>query len=382
MPTPGRRAELSISRPFRAPTTTHARAGRERAAHGGERADQGLPRLGGYQWARAATARHPPPATTRRSVRPASGRPPATAPMAGQARERARTAQFMREWEQRHADRLHQLRGAATGRRARAPARGRPDQVAARGNRDRLFLRPRRKFGNGLRPQRQPARSVAAAAGNHGLAWSIAAEQYDAAPARGGRHCLGQQTSANESEIRARRARQRAYPAKVGNDLAGRVGASEAETKAKIDKGRTQVSQDAGTLSEDKASVRSGKISRNHGEPSGLGYGRRQRESAQPRHTAQTAADRRMALRQGWRARDGPPPNPRPQRSRPRQKPTVAHEPTRAASPASAELIAGSIPERADLEAAEAVASVARVILNRRADRGRLTVPGQFVVAF
>jgi hypothetical protein len=52
----------------------------------------------------------------------------------------------------------------------------------------------------------------------------------------------------------------------VGNDLAGRVGASEAETKAKVDKGRTQVSQDAGTLSENyKASVRIGKISPNHG---------------------------------------------------------------------------------------------------------------------
>jgi conjugal transfer mating pair stabilization protein TraG len=52
----------------------------------------------------------------------------------------------------------------------------------------------------------------------------------------------------------------------VSNDLAGRVGASEAETKAKIDKGRTQVSQDAGTLSENyNASVRIGKISPNHG---------------------------------------------------------------------------------------------------------------------
>ena len=55
----------------------------------------------------------------------------------------------------------------------------------------------------------------------------------------------------------------------VGNDVAGRLSAGEAETKARIDKGRTQVSaQDAGTLSESyKGSVRIGKVSTNHGEP-------------------------------------------------------------------------------------------------------------------
>ena len=60
---------------------------------------------------------------------------------------------------------------------------------------------------------------------------------------------------------------QRAVPNQpVGNDVADRLDASEAEAKAKIDKGRTQVSQDAGTLSENyKASVRIGKISPNHG---------------------------------------------------------------------------------------------------------------------
>jgi conjugal transfer mating pair stabilization protein TraG len=90
--------------------------------------------------------------------------------------------------EQRDADRLHQLRGAAS-RRARAPARGRPDQAAARSDRDRLLLRPRRKLGNGLRPQRQSARSVAAATGSHGLARFIAAGAVRRQPARGGRHC-------------------------------------------------------------------------------------------------------------------------------------------------------------------------------------------------
>jgi hypothetical protein len=92
-------------------------------------------------------------------------------------------------------------------------------------------------------------------------------EQYDAGRRAADGTAIRQQNSANESEIRGRQTRQRAAPTQpVGNDLVGRLGASEAETKAKIDKGRTQVSQDAGTLSENyKASVRIGKISPNHG---------------------------------------------------------------------------------------------------------------------
>ena len=44
----GRKAGRSISRPCRAPTTSHA-GRRKRAAHGGERSDQGLPFLRAYQ---------------------------------------------------------------------------------------------------------------------------------------------------------------------------------------------------------------------------------------------------------------------------------------------------------------------------------------------
>ncbi len=78
---------------------------------------------------------------------------------------------------------------------------------------------------------------------------------------------LRQQTATNEAEIRARQTRQRALPNQsVGNDLAGRVSAGETEAKNKIDKGRSQISQDAGTLSENyKSSVRLGKVSPNHG---------------------------------------------------------------------------------------------------------------------
>ncbi|MCK7468926.1 MAG: hypothetical protein MZU91_12910 [Desulfosudis oleivorans] len=126
-------------------------------------------------------------------------------------------------------------------------------------------------------------------------------EQYDANARAADSSALRQQTATNEAEIRARQTRQRAVPGQpVGNDLAGRVSASEAETKTKIDKGRTQVSQDAGTLSENyKSSVRTRQDQpQPRRQSSGLGHGGRQREPARPRHAAQGRADRRMALRQ------------------------------------------------------------------------------------
>ena len=70
--------------PFRAPTTSPAR--RQKARSSRRRApwsrtsDHPMP-INGH----AAIARHPPPATTRRSVMPASGRPPATTPMVERA---------------------------------------------------------------------------------------------------------------------------------------------------------------------------------------------------------------------------------------------------------------------------------------------------------
>src|SRR5512134_2176944 len=63
-------------------------------------------------------------------------------------------------------------------------------------------------------------------------------EQYDANRRAADGPGLSQDTSANESEIRVRQTRQRAVLSQpVGNDLAGRFRASEAETKAKIDRG-------------------------------------------------------------------------------------------------------------------------------------------------
>ncbi len=101
------------------------------------------------------------------------------------------------------------------------------------------------------------------------MGWSNSSlrEQYDATAGAEDGGALSQQSAINDAEIRARHSRQGAVPGEsVGNDLASRLSAVEAETKAKIDSGRTRVSQDAVTLSEGyKSTVQIGKVSSNHG---------------------------------------------------------------------------------------------------------------------
>ena len=124
----------------------------------------------------------------------------------------------------------------------------------------------------------------------------------------------------------------------VGNDLAGRVGASEAETKAKIDKGRTKSRR---TPEHSARTTRPGAIGQDQPqprrEPSGLGYGRRQREFFSP--TSGTPP--RVEPIGEWHfgkdgARDGPPPNPETAAKPGTAETDGRHEPTMAASPASA----------------------------------------------
>jgi conjugal transfer mating pair stabilization protein TraG len=217
-----------------------------------------------YQWARGN--RTTSTAGYDSSFREASERQTSSDSAYGRARELARTAQFMREWSSgtqtdftNYAARRLAERGLL---REEDPIRLQRavTEIAysyARGGSSATGYVP---SDSPLSPSRPLPEAM-------GWPDSTLREQYDANRRAADGTALGQQTSANESEIRARQARRRAVPGQVvGNDLAGRVGASEAETKANIDKGRTQVSQDAGTLSEEyKASVRAGKISRNHG---------------------------------------------------------------------------------------------------------------------
>jgi hypothetical protein len=184
----------------------------------------------------------------------------------GRAQELARTAQFMREWSsgtqtdftnyaaQRLAER-GLLREEDPIKLQRAVT-----EIAysyARGGSSATGYVP---IDNPLGPSRPLTET---------MGWPDTAlrEQYDGRARSADSSTLRQQTAANEAEIRARQSRQRAVPGQVvGDDLAARLSAGEAETKAKIDKGRGQVSQDAGQLSENyRASVRIGKVSSNHG---------------------------------------------------------------------------------------------------------------------
>jgi len=78
---------------------------------------------------------------------------------------------------------------------------------------------------------------------------------------------LAQEIANNEAEIQARQARLSAAPTqRMGNDLGNRIRSREVEARNSIDKGRAQVAQDAGKISDDyRSSVRIGRTSRNHG---------------------------------------------------------------------------------------------------------------------
>jgi conjugal transfer mating pair stabilization protein TraG len=217
-----------------------------------------------YQWARGN--RSTSTAGYDSSFRDASERQTSSDSAYVRARELARTAQFMHEWSSgtqtdftNYAARRLAERGLL---REEDPIKLQRavTEIAysyARGGTSAAGYVP---SDSPLSPSRPLPEAM-------GWPASTLREQYDANRRAEYGTALGQQTSANESEIRARQTRQGAVPSRpVGNDLGGRLSSSEAETKAKVDKGRTQVSQDAGTLSESyKASVRIGKISPNHG---------------------------------------------------------------------------------------------------------------------
>ena len=216
-----------------------------------------------YQWARGN--RTTSTSGYDSSFREASERQTSSDSAYGQARELARTAQFMREWgsgtqtdfTNYAAQRLTErglLREEDPIKLQRAVT-----EIAysyARGGSSATGYVP---TDSPLSPSRPLPESM-------GWPDSSLREQYDANARRADGNTVGQQNSTNESEIRAGQTRQRTIPGlPVGNDLTGRLGTSEADAKTKIDEGRSQISQDAGTLSENyKASVRAGMISPNH----------------------------------------------------------------------------------------------------------------------
>ena len=217
-----------------------------------------------YQWARGS--RTTSTAGYDSSSREATERQTSSDVAYGQARELARTAQFMREWSSgtqtdftNYAARRLAERGLL---REEDPIKLQRavTEIAysyVRGGSSASGYVP---IDNPLGPSRPLPETM-------GWPDSSLREQYVDRARSDDSGALRQQTTTNEAEIRARQSRQRAVPNQsVGNDLADRVSASEAEARNKIDRGRTEVAREAGTLSESyKATVRAGKVNPSHG---------------------------------------------------------------------------------------------------------------------
>ncbi|MCX7214493.1 MAG: conjugal transfer protein TraG N-terminal domain-containing protein [Burkholderiales bacterium] len=216
-----------------------------------------------YQWARSnrtsATAGYDS------SSREASERQSSSDSAYGRAKELARTAQFMREWgsgtqtdftnyaAQRLAER-GLLREEDPIKMQRAVA-----EIAysyARGG----------SAASGYVPTDSPlgpSQPLPEAMG-----WqSPLRDQYDSQVRGADGTAITDQANRNDADVRARQSGARVQPGKaIGNDVSGRVMQGQREAAGAIEKERRQVSEDAGTLSENYgATVRAGKVSPNHG---------------------------------------------------------------------------------------------------------------------
>jgi conjugal transfer mating pair stabilization protein TraG len=217
-----------------------------------------------YQWARGN--RTTSTSGYDSSSREASERQTSSDNAFGQARELARTAQFIREWS---SGTQTDFTNYAVRRLAERGLLREEDPIKLQRAVTEIAYSYARggSSATGYVPNESPLSPSQPLPEAMGWPDSTLREQYDASRRAADGTALGQQTTANESEIRARQTRQRAVLGQVvSNDLSGRIGASEADTKTEIDKGRTQVSQEAGNLSENyNASVRTGEINPNHG---------------------------------------------------------------------------------------------------------------------
>jgi conjugal transfer mating pair stabilization protein TraG len=216
-----------------------------------------------YQWARGN--RTTSTAGYDSSSREASERQSSSDSAYGRAKELARTAQFMREWGS----------GTQTDFTNYAAQR-----LAERG-----LLREE----DPIKLQRAVteiaysyARGGAAASGYvpsdsplgpsqplpDAMGWpSPLLDQYDRQVRGGVSGAISEQATRNDVDIRARQSGAHVQPGKaVANDLSGPVKQSQREATSAVDKGHRQVSEDAGTLSENYSStVRAGQVSPNHG---------------------------------------------------------------------------------------------------------------------
>jgi|GEM_PF-2854996 len=216
-----------------------------------------------YQWARgnrtASTAGYDS------SSREASERQTSSDSAYGRSKELARTAQFMREWS---SGTQTDFTNYAAQRLAERGLLREEDPIKLQRAVSEIAYSYARggSAASGYVPTDSPlgpSQPLPEAMG-----WSSPLrDQYDSQVRGGDGSAIGEQATRNDAGIQARQSGAGLQPGKsVANDLSGRVKQGQREAAGAIDKGRRQVSEDAGTLSENyNANVRTGKVSRNHG---------------------------------------------------------------------------------------------------------------------
>ena len=217
-----------------------------------------------YQWARGS--RTTSTAGYDSSSREASERQTSSDSAYGQARELARTAQFMREWSS--GTQTDFTNYAARRLTERGLLREEDPIKLQRAVTEIAYSYGRGgSSATGYVPTDSPLGPSKPLPETMGWSSSSLREQYDAQSHQSDDHTLRQQTSINEAEIRARQTRRGALPDQlIDNNLAGHIDARQRKAANTVANGRREISQDARTLSENyNASVRVETVNSNHG---------------------------------------------------------------------------------------------------------------------
>ena len=216
-----------------------------------------------YQWARGN--RKTSTEGYDSSSREASERQSSSDSAYGRAKELARTAQFMREWG---SGTQTDFTNYAAQRLAERGLLREEDPIKMQRAVTEIAYSYARggSAASGYVPTESPLGPSQPLP--EAMNWSAPLrDQFDNHVRGGHGSAISEQATRNDADIRTRQAEARLQPGKaVANDVSGRLQQSQREATGAIDKGRRQVSEDAGTLSESyRATVRAGKVSPNHG---------------------------------------------------------------------------------------------------------------------
>ena len=183
----------------------------------------------------------------------------------GRAKELARTAQFMREWG---SGTQTDFTNYAAKRLAQRGLLREEDPIKMQRAVTEIAYSYARggSAASGYVPTDSPL--VPSQPLHDAMGWSSPLrDQYDSQIRGSGGNEIGEEAKRHEADIKARQSGARVQPGKmVVNDLSGHASQRQSEAMGAIDKGRRQLSENAGTLSESySANVRAGKIRENHG---------------------------------------------------------------------------------------------------------------------